>query len=348
MSLLTRRSSHQRFAELLESPSTVATDPALGSMAGLAYALRAAGQATVPAGPDEAFRAALRQRLVAVAAVQAAAPVAEAATAAARVSYRVQRRIAAVASGVALATSVAGVGVAASRSLPGDPFYGVKRATEGVQLWLAQGDAAKGKRHLEFARARLTEARELPTDSSHISSTLAAMDDQTTAGAADLIAAYTSSHSTAPLATLVTFSRQQTRELVRFAKRLPAAARNDDLASIGVVASIVKQVHTVSHGVCVTCAPGNGGSHGGTPKPTPTPDPSNHASQQPPGRSQRSPSAHPSRHASRPAGHGRSATPKPSKSIPVTVPTGILPTIPLSPSKVPNPLRSSLLGGVDH
>ena len=36
--------------------------------------------------------------------------------------------------GAAVVTGVTGVGLGASRSLPGQPFYGVKRATEGVQL----------------------------------------------------------------------------------------------------------------------------------------------------------------------------------------------------------------------
>ena len=347
MNRVIKHRSHEQFAQLLELSPPSAVDPDLASMASLASALRAAGQTAGPVAPDPAFRAALRQRLVAVATVQAAEPaVAEPrAGSTSRLSYRAQRRIAALASSVALVTSMAGVGVAASRSLPGDPFYGVKRATEGVQLWLAQGDVAKGKRHLEFARTRLAEARALPSDSSHITSTLAAMDAQTTAGAAELIAAYKSSHSTAPLATLVTFSRQQTKDLVQLAKRLPGDVRDDDLASIGVVTGIVKQVHTVAKGVCVMCTPNGGGSRkGGS---GPSPHPSGHPSQQPTSGPRNSPSAHPSTGPSQKPTHRGSALPKPSHSLPITIPTTVLPTKVLH-SKDPTPLLSTLLGEVGH
>jgi hypothetical protein len=214
---------------------------------------------------------------------------------------------------------------------------------------LAQGDAAKGKRHLEFARSRLAEARALPTDSSHITSTLAAMDAETTAGAADLIAAYKSSHAHAALATLVRFSNQQTHDLVRLANRLPGAVRNDDLASIGIVAGVVKQVHAVAHGACILCQPRGGAPKGGTPGPSPTPHASRHPSQQPGTPPRHGGSTQPSTGRSQQPGHAGSVSPHPSASLPVPLPTNVLPTKPLHRAKNPTPgLSSTLLGGVGH
>jgi len=196
------------------------------------------------------------------------------------VKSRAQRRIAALAGTIAIATSLAGVGVAAARSLPGDPFYGVKRATEAVQLWTARGDLAKGKRHLEFARTRLAEAQALPQNSSHLASTLAAMNTQTTSGSTELITAYKASKSPQALADLVIFSDQQLTGLVKLGATLPTAVRRQEVSSIGVLVGVVKQVHTVANGLCVLCGT-NGratpGSHPSTP-----PTPSAHPSSNPP------------------------------------------------------------------
>src|SRR4051794_3817362 len=218
----TKRRAEQ-FADLLER-GVRTDDPGLAPMVALGTALRSAA---VVDGPAPEFRTALRQRLVAVATVQG---VGETASVTTRVretasAWRVQRRVALVAGGVAAVTAVAGVSVGASRSLPGDAFYGLKQASESVQLAAARGDEAKGKKHLEFARARLSEVKALAgrgeampalvpghpsaagvqvasSDSGTITDTLRAMDDETRAGAEDLYAAYQQSGSTEPLTTL--------------------------------------------------------------------------------------------------------------------------------------------------
>jgi len=157
-----------QFADLLDAPERT-DDPAMAPYLALAGALRA-----VPAGsgPSPEFRQALRQRLVAVATVQGVGAPDLGATARLRqagITWNFQRRVAIVAGAAAAATAVAGVGVGASRSLPGDPFYGVKRATEHVQLAVTTGQEAKGKRHLEFARTRLHEVQALVGQSSALS-----------------------------------------------------------------------------------------------------------------------------------------------------------------------------------
>ncbi|HEX3822975.1 MAG TPA: DUF5667 domain-containing protein [Mycobacteriales bacterium] len=254
-----------QFARLLESASpAVAGDASIASMMLVASALRTAGDHAAPAAPDPAFRAALRQRLVAVAAVQAVEPAITLGRgrngARTAVAYRAQRRVAALAGSVAIVTSLVGVGVAASRSLPGDPFYGVKRATEGVQLWTASGNLGKGRRHLEFARTRLAEAQALPPTSSHLASTLAAMNSQTTDGTHDLIAAYMSSKSLVPLADLEIFSREQIAGLQRLAPTLPVALRSTDTQSIQLLTGVVNTVEKVSNHACVLCVVSPGGS----------------------------------------------------------------------------------------
>jgi hypothetical protein len=356
--------SAERFAGLLDIDGSQAAtaDPAMGSLLLVANSLRAAGRASGPVGPEADFRAALRQRLVAVATVQGVEPeaIGHGRTA---IGSRAYRRIAAFAGTVAIVTSVAGVGVAASRSLPGDPFYGIKRGTESVQLWAASGNLAKGKRHLEFARTRLAEAQALPDDSSHLASTLTAMNVQTKEGTSELISAYQSSKSMAPLADLVVFSREQIAGLLALAPTLPVALRSQDTTSIQLLDGVVNQVNTVSNDACVLCVvPGGTPSPGGhlpSVAPLHSPIPSTKLTPQP------VTSNHPSTGPIKtpiPV-HTTLPTSVPTKlptKLPTHLPTGILTIIPsLSPSLPslgvhkspppivpPLPIVSSLLPGL--
>jgi hypothetical protein len=344
-----------QFARLLDLASpAVAADASMGSMLLVAGALRAAGHSTGPAAPDPAFRAALRQRLVAVATVQAVEPISPIGRERTAVGYRTQRRVAALAGAVAIVTSVAGVGVAASRSLPGDPFYGIKRSTEGVQLWAASGNLAKGKRHLEFARTRLAEAKALPPNSSHLASTFNAMNAQTTDGTHDLIAAYLSSKSLVPLADLETFTQEQVAGLVSLAPTLPATLRSQDQQAVALLTGVVNTVNSVSHHACILCGVAGGGSPlpgvpGLTPPaglpsvlpsittgilPTSPPNPSRHASTAPTLPTLPiSPSTGATSH-SHPTLPSGLPTILPTK-IPTLLPTVIPTLIPLPPSLIP-------------
>jgi len=335
------------FARLLDAPER-SDDPALAPYLGLAKALRA-----VPAGsgPSPEFRTSLRQRLVAVATVQPAGTVTESAPArlrAATSTWRVQKRIAVVAGGAAAATAIAGVGLGASRSLPGDAFYGVKRATERVQLAATSGQEAKGKRHLEFARTRLSEVEALVgrnsamtavlpggvealgllTDdvkASTIIDTLRDMDSETRAGAEDLLAAAVHDHSTEPLAALNTFTRSQYVDLRAALPALPDAARaraTQSLSLLTLVAGRSATVADLTQGAGTT-----GGTSGGASSQSPTP-----ATPQPTRTSTPSP-AHTGQPTPTP-----DATPK-SPALP-TLPTQLptqVPTIPPLPSILPVP-----------
>ncbi|MBV9293606.1 MAG: hypothetical protein JO222_14250 [Frankiales bacterium] len=361
MSLMPGARRAELFADVLEH-GTRTDDPAIAPFAALAGALQA-----VPAvaGPAPEFRAALRQRLVAVATVQgvgAAAPAPASRLREASSTWKFQRRMSVLAGGAAAVTAIAGVGVGASRSLPGDPFYSVKRATEDVQLATTFGTEAKGKRHLEFARTRLREIEALAgksvslgpvlphgatalgpmsdsTKASIIESTLRDMDAETRAGANDLYTAFRTSGSMAPLLTLNSFTSQQFASLHAVLPALPPVAllrAEESLALLHVVGA-----QTVR--LAQTYTPTGPGST--TPGTTPTPTPSRHHSG-----SGGHPGGTPSGGSSAPSGSGgssRPASPAPPRvgvptippiptdlPIPTELPTGV-PTLPAKVGKLP-------------
>ncbi|MDX6268071.1 MAG: hypothetical protein QOD70_2811, partial [Frankiales bacterium] len=192
MNPLGTRARAEELAALLDGAVMMGTGMGTGMgtvspYAALATRLRGLAPAfDAGAVPGAEFRVALRQRLVAVASVQGAAqgvavpsavpsalpsaapyadPVAHPRALGGAVSWAqsrpAQRRIGVTAGAMASVIALTGVGVAASRSLPGQPFYAVKRVGEGLQLDLASGDTAKGTKHLEFAATRLREVKAL-------------------------------------------------------------------------------------------------------------------------------------------------------------------------------------------
>lgn len=278
------------FNDLLEARHPRTDDPEVAPTLALATALRAMPAAS-PARPE--FRDALRQRLMAVAAVQGVGEVAQSPAAKVRElgsTWRFQRRMAVVAGSAAALTAFAGVGLGASRSLPGDPFYGVKRASEDVQLAATFGEEAKGKRHLEFARTRLGEVEALAgrssalTDfmpgaagalgplstqakSSTIVATLRDMDEETRAGSDALVGVALSTGSAEPLEALDAFTQEQFSDLKDVLPALPQDARaraRMSLALLNAVATRTVAVATPSEG-------GETPSTGPTPGVTKTP-----------------------------------------------------------------------------
>lgn len=330
------------FARLLDAPAP-SDDPAMAPYLALAGALRA-----VPAapGPSAEFRAALRQRLVAVATVQGVGTP-ESATERLRAAghtWKFQRRVAIVAGGAAAATAIAGVGVGASHSLPGDAFYGIKRATENVQLALTTGQESRGKRHLEFARTRLHEVEALvgrdsaltavlpggvdalgtvPDDAnaSTIISTLQDMDSQTRSGTHDLLEVALNDESGGALTAVDTFLREQYDGLRAVLPELPTTAQPRATMSLALLSAVAGQAKTVHEELSGTGTTGTGGS--GPSPATATPTPGGTGTPTPV-----------------PAQSGGSPTPdvtpgQPSlPSVPTTVPT-TAPTIPPLPSIPP-------------
>jgi hypothetical protein len=232
-------------AELSASapPAAVATELAL------AHRLHDAGAALAPV-PSAEFREALRTRLLAVAAVQGVGRTAPS-PAPAAVSWRT--RAATVAAGItATAVAASGVAVASSRALPGDPFYGVKRTTEALQLKVAGGHEAEGTRHLQFATARLAEVRalvlgrEAPADAvatatvpadveDDVRDPLADMDVDTRTGLALMVSAFRATRSTDPLEQMSRFAAAQGDGLRAVLPALTGPGRLQALKSLTLV-----------------------------------------------------------------------------------------------------------------
>lgn len=264
MSPLGTRRSVEELARLLDGGVTSIVSPATagGATAGvlLAGRIRAMAPAFSDATtPRPEFRTALRTRLVAVAGVQAAA--APPAVPWVRRPV-VQRRLGVTAGAVAGVVAFAGVGIASSRSVPGEAFYGLKRGAEGVQLDLASGNVAKGRRHLQFASTRLREvqalaqsegALSLGAGSAHVQAgglsfgadrafllhdTLGRMDSDTRTGSKQLLTAFRASGQRAPLELLATWAAGQRTALERMMPMLPPSAQPSARSSLALVTAV--------------------------------------------------------------------------------------------------------------
>jgi hypothetical protein len=338
------RRRREVFAGLVDGRATP-DDASIAALGNIADALRTMGRSVTRPGPDPEFRSALRQRLVAVATVQASGPAVAGALPArppsrvagrrtgseASRTPRIRRGVMALAGVVALATSVTGVALAAGRSLPGNPLYDLKQATESVQLWTAHGQAAKGHRHLEFAATRLSEARALPPTSSHLPSTLNAMDAQTRDGASDLIAAAGASHSTTPLLELRAFTHTQYAGLKALMATSTPALRAREVSSANLLASIDQQAALLVAGS--GSGSGSSGLLPGLPGST-LPGPGT------------TPGSAPESTPGSGAGHG-SPAPTSGGTVPTPIPTKLPSTLPTTlpsivPSRLPTKLPSSL------
>lgn len=268
--------------------------------------------------PRSDFRDRLRTRLVAVAQVQAAAigdlPFAEPieranpleAVAAWTQTRKAQRRIGVTAGAMAGVIAFTGVGMAATRALPGQPFYALKRGAESVQLKLASGDQAKGTKHLDFAATRLREVKALaqgddqlalaaaaPTVASglalgeslqrRINGALADFNAETASGRMLLEGVYRKTGKQQPLRILQTFSRTQQATLTDLLPELPSESQVLAQDAIELMKDVqVSATEQLALGICGgECFPGNAGpelpvepapSPGATASPTATQD----------------------------------------------------------------------------
>ena len=68
-----------------------------------------------------------------------------------------------IAAATVTALTATGIGIAAHRATPGNPFYSIKKGFEQLQLDLADGKTSAAKTRLGFAAARLHEIRQLAT-----------------------------------------------------------------------------------------------------------------------------------------------------------------------------------------
>lgn len=130
-------------------------------------------------------------------------------------------------------------------ALPGQSLYGVKRASENVQLSLAGNDTDKGRAYLEFAANRAKEAADLlskpsamlatggvtadsrrvsPRTASLVTDTLASADAQSKSGMQLLGRAAVAQLSKEPLADVSKWLPDQRAELTEVRDRIPAGA----------------------------------------------------------------------------------------------------------------------------
>lgn len=266
MNPLGTRRAIDELARLLEGAVAGPHTPAAAT-AGTAVAMRV--RAVRPSLADATtarpeFRSALRTRLLAVASIQAAqaaaAPLAPAASWAR--TPKVQRRMGVTAGAMAGVVIFAGVGVAGSRSVPGEVFYGLKTGAEGLQLDLAHGDTGRGSKHLEFAATRLREVRALASGAHQLSlgrgaapyqagglasgdgraatlrDTLARMDSQTRVGARLLTQVFRATGKQAPLHLLATFAASQRAGLDEVLPLVPPSAQASARSSLALVMAV--------------------------------------------------------------------------------------------------------------
>jgi hypothetical protein len=131
-----------------------------------------------------------------------------------------------------------------SHTLPGDSLYGLKRASENVQLSLTGGDGARGRQYLALAKKRANEVIGLLSRTSAlaggsgpqasggvndrtaklITSTLNDADADTRNGARLLTGQAVRNLSPGPLNALIAWAPDQIRRLIAIADRAPVGA----------------------------------------------------------------------------------------------------------------------------
>jgi uncharacterized protein DUF5667 len=134
-----------------------------------------------------------------------------------------------------------------SSTLPGDSLYGLKRASENVQLSLTSGDGARGKEYLTLAKRRAEEVSKLLSKASAlalgtganasaginqhttdlVTSTLDDSDGDLRNASRLLTGQAVRSSSSAPLQTLLGWAPEQITRLTAITNRIPPGALHD-------------------------------------------------------------------------------------------------------------------------
>jgi hypothetical protein len=236
----------------------------------------------VDAGPEPAFRARLRRRLVAMAAVNPPAdgrqPVIPAPRRAlVRTGSPRSPRLAFLAGAVAAMVLVTGLTLLASgRALPGDTLYAFKRSSEHVELALVRDPHERGLRQLSFARTRLEEIGQLLARGAGVSlgrhtRTVAAggvlaagdadlvvralddMDRDTAQGAALITTDAVRKQSDRSLVALSGWTAAQQAALVAVQSRLPGMAAERAVGSVTLLARLAERVAQLRNDLTCGC-----------------------------------------------------------------------------------------------
>lgn len=148
------------------------------------------------------------------------------------------------------ALALSGVSLASGDAVPGDPLYSLKRSGEQAKLVLAGSDADRGQLHLDFARVRLVEARQVaPT---HVAGVLAEMDRAITEGARLLFSASVQQGDAALIDRVTAFVAQQRSGLLelRATVRAPGDPARDSLDLLATVEIRANQLRAALSGGC--------------------------------------------------------------------------------------------------
>ncbi|MGI8666234.1 MAG: DUF5667 domain-containing protein [Jatrophihabitans sp.] len=230
----------------------------------------------LPVGPvpDSRFKAELRSQLVAIAprilaesATDAQAVPAVGPAGRSGLGRAIRRPLIAVAGSAAVLVLLLGLAVWVSNgALPGQSLYGVKRASENVQLSIAGGDTAKGKAYLQLATSRVKEAGKLvggtdgqpATLSAHtrslVASTLSSADSDSRNGMQSLGKASVAQMSADPIAGIANWASQQRSRLSDLQGRLPAGStRNRVEASQALLQKIATRASQLSARIGCGC-----------------------------------------------------------------------------------------------
>ena len=267
-----------------EDPET-SRDPRIRE---LVDALKSVDYAPAPA-PE--FRSELRAQLVAVApriiaesATHTAAAPAKGRGVAGRAArsldaQRNRRRFVrplAIASGVAAAFLMLFGGAVwmSQKALPGDSLYGLKRASENVQLSLSSGGTDRGHEYLSLAQTRVQEARALlrrdsasasgagplagglsPHVADLIADNLASADSDLRRGADLLTTQAVTSESESPISIITGWAPGQLGRLKELATALPQGSlQNRTTASWTLTHSALTRARTLAPAVATGCA----------------------------------------------------------------------------------------------
>lgn len=244
-------------AALRRYPDPIASsDPMVGALV--------ARLSSLPSQPSPGFREELRAQLVAVTPRLVAEGLATdpgAGSAAVRPTGRVhavwrrvpfRRPLAVVGTLVVIfAVLLTGAVWLSSGTLPGDSLYGLKRASENVQLSLTSGDSARGKEYLTLAKRRVDEVSKLLSKASAlalgseanaagvinqhtsdlVTSTLDDSDGDLRNASRLLTGQAVRSNSRGPLQTLRSWAPEQITRLTAIANRIPPGSLHDRAAA---------------------------------------------------------------------------------------------------------------------
>lgn len=233
----------QVFADLLEGMEREAPEE-LAGLVRLASAL----EHVRPTGPEPAFKADLRRRLITEAARRR--PWTERVREAwAERDARMRRSFRLVcANAVAAAVLLAGGAVLAAshEAIPGQALYPVKKARQAAQLLVTRGAEARGLLQLEFARESLEEIRLLAqagqADAELYIGALNDMDARTLDATRLLIEAYGRTRDRLPLDRLTQFAVAQRLGLEVLLDLLPPRARRVALDSMDILTRVQERV----------------------------------------------------------------------------------------------------------